>query len=86
VAVKHHCGSAKSLHGGEHVRAPVWVEQELAIAAFLRQAQDRNIAVVLYIQKSIEREGVRDDLLLGALKKRWAERRRLRIGPQKDRC
>src|SRR5262249_24980532 len=40
IAVMHHRGSVRTLHG-EHVRASVWVEQEIAIAAFLRQALDR---------------------------------------------
>ncbi len=66
VAVMHHRGSVRTLNG-EHVRASVWVEQEIAIAAFLRQAQGKEIAVAVYIQKGIEREGVRDKLLLGAV-------------------
>lgn len=64
VGVMHHRGTVKTLHG-ELVRASVWVEQELAIAAFLRQAQGRHLAVAVYIQKGIQREGVRDKLLLG---------------------
>jgi hypothetical protein len=64
VAVMHHRGRVETLDG-ERVRASVWVEQELAIAAFLCQAQKRDIAVVVYIQKGIAREGVRDKLLLG---------------------
>ena len=63
VAVMHQRGTVATLHG-QRVRGSVWVEQELAIAAFLRQAQDREIAVAVYIQKGIEREGVRDKLLL----------------------
>jgi hypothetical protein len=66
VGVMHHRGTVTTPHG-ELVRASVWVEQELAIAAFLRQAQQRQLAVVVYIQKGIQREGVRDKLLLGAV-------------------
>ena len=66
VAVMHQRGLVKTLNG-EHIRASVWVEQEIAIAAFLKQAQEKEIAVAVYIQKGIEREGVRDKLLLGAM-------------------
>src|SRR5690242_13573139 len=41
VAVMHHRGTVKTLDS-EHLRASVWVEQEIAIAAFLRQALDRD--------------------------------------------
>jgi hypothetical protein len=42
----------------------VWVEQEIAIASFLRQAQNRNLQVAVYIQHGLKREGVRDQLQL----------------------
>lgn len=64
VAVMHNRGLVKTLHG-EHMRASVWVEQEIAIAAFLRQALDREFPVAVYVQKGLRREGVRDQLLLG---------------------
>jgi hypothetical protein len=66
VAVMHHRGLVRTPRG-EHTRASVWVEQEIAVAAFLKQALDRDLPVVVYIQKGIHREGVRDQLLLGAV-------------------
>jgi hypothetical protein len=48
---------------GKHTRTSVWVEQEMAIAAFLQQAQARRLEVAVYIQKGVKREGVRDQLL-----------------------
>ena len=66
VAVMHHRGEVET-PTGRQVRASVWIEQEIAIAAFLRQAADRDLPVVVYIQKGIHREGVRDHLLLGAV-------------------
>jgi hypothetical protein len=63
VAVMHHRGNVKTLHG-QHIRASVWVEQEVAIAAFLKQAQNRNLAVAFYTQRDIRREGVREQLHL----------------------
>lgn len=64
VAVMHARGAVKTLHGS-HTRASVWVEQEIAIAAFLEQAQGRKIPVAVYFQRGVKREGVRDQLLLG---------------------
>jgi hypothetical protein len=55
VGVMHHRGSVTT-PGGGLVRASVWVEQELAIAAFLQQAQGRQLAVAVHIQEGIQRE------------------------------
>jgi hypothetical protein len=63
VAVMHHRGNLTTPNG-THTRASVWVEQELAIAAFLTQAQQRPLAVAAYIQRGIKREGIRDQLHL----------------------
>jgi hypothetical protein len=52
--------------GGTHTRASVWIEQELAIAAFLAQVQERQLPILAYVHKSIKREGLRDKLLLNA--------------------
>jgi hypothetical protein len=46
------------------VRGSVWVEQEIAIAAFVSQALDRPIQVRSYVHQSIRREGLRDKLHL----------------------
>jgi hypothetical protein len=63
IAVMHHRGHVET-PAGKHVRGSVWVEQEIAIAAFLTQAQGRNLPVLVYIQRGIEREGVRQQLRL----------------------
>jgi hypothetical protein len=42
----------------------VWVEQEIAIAAFISQALDRPLQVRFYVHESIRREGLRDKLHL----------------------
>lgn len=63
VGVMHHRGEVQTLHG-KHTRGSVWVEQEIAIAAFLRQAQSRDVQVAVYIQRGLKREGVRDQLHL----------------------
>jgi len=63
IAVMHHRGKVTT-PGGEHIRASVWVEQELAIASFLVQTQGKGIPVAVYIQKGLKREGLRGQLLL----------------------
>jgi hypothetical protein len=63
VAVMHHRGFVER-SDRRFLRGSVWVEQEVAIAAFIRNVLNRSIQVALYIQKGIEREGVRDQLLL----------------------
>jgi len=46
------------------VRGSVWVEQEIAIAAFISQALQSPIRVRAYVHESIRREGIRDQLML----------------------
>jgi hypothetical protein len=64
VGVMHHRGVVETLGGRKHTRGSVWIEQEIAIAAFLTQTRNREIPVLLYTQKGIEREGVREQLKL----------------------
>lgn len=66
VAVAHHRGRVQRLDD-EVVRASVWVEQEIAIAAFIQHALNRRIEVALYIQKGIRREGIREQLRLAPI-------------------
>jgi len=49
---------------GNLIRASVWVEQEVAIAAFLRQVLGRKIHVVAFAEKGIALEGMRAQLQL----------------------
>jgi hypothetical protein len=63
----HHRGELSTPEGNTRIRGSVWVEQEVAIAAFLKQAQGRDIQVVVYLQRGISREGVRDQLHLNPI-------------------
>lgn len=67
VAVMHHRGKVETLKGQEHIRGSIWIEQEIAIAAFLTETRKRDIPVLLYIQKGIKREGVREQLKLNPI-------------------
>jgi hypothetical protein len=46
------------------MRGSVWIEQEIAIAAFLTEVEGRDIPVLLYVQDGISLEGVRQQLHL----------------------
>jgi hypothetical protein len=46
------------------VRASVWIEQEIAIAAFMNQILQRGLRVKAYIHESIGLEGLREQVLL----------------------
>ena len=46
------------------VRASVWIEQEIAVAAFIQQILARPINVASYVHESVDREGMREQLLL----------------------
>jgi hypothetical protein len=65
VGIMHHRGEVGTPQGPT-IRASVWIEQEIAIAAFIEQILNRKIEVQLYIQEGIAREGMRDKLLLNA--------------------
>jgi hypothetical protein len=67
IAVMHHRGRVETLSGHRHIRGSVWVEQEIAIAAFLAYVQSRDLPVLVYLRKGIEREGVRQQLRLNAI-------------------
>lgn len=62
IVLLHRRGSVSS--PGKPIRASVWVEQEIAIAAFLRQALGRKIEVAAYIESEVALEGLRKQLLL----------------------
>lgn len=65
VAVMHHRGIVNT-PTGPLTRGSVWVEQEVAIGAFVHHVLKRPLEVALYIQRGVALEGVRQQLLLGA--------------------
>ena len=66
VAVMHHRGEVQTLHG-KHLRASLWIEQEVAIAAFLTQVYKKNFPIAFYVQRGIKREGVREQLRINPI-------------------
>jgi len=63
VGIMHHRGEIDT-PSGRITRGSVWVEQELAIAAFIQHVLGRRIEVGLYLQRGIAREGIRQQLRL----------------------
>lgn len=60
IAVMHHRGNVSTpTPSGSIIRGSLWIEQEIAIAAFLRQILKRNIEPIFFIQEGIDLEGVR---------------------------
>ncbi len=48
-------------------RASLWIEQEIAVASFIRHTLGRKIEPFTFIQKGIKREGLRAQLMLNAV-------------------
>ena len=67
IVIMHPRGTVSSPNGLHHTRASVWIEQEIAIAAFLTQVFGRNLRVVAYIHRDIALEGMRDKLHLNPI-------------------
>jgi hypothetical protein len=66
VAVMHHRGEVQTKHS-THLRASLWIEQEVAIAAFLTQVYKKQFPIAFYLQRGIKREGVREQLRIDAI-------------------
>jgi hypothetical protein len=67
VGVMHERGHVLGLDGEERVRASVWIEQELAIAAFLRHILQKPMHVALFKKREVALEGVREKLILNPI-------------------
>lgn len=67
VAVMHPRGVVRYGRDKGHTRGSVWVEQEIAIAAFLTHCLGKKIAVAAFIHEDVKREGIRDLLHLNPI-------------------
>jgi len=67
VFVLHRRGKVQTLND-DVIRASVWIEQEIAIAAFLNQTRKEPIQVFAYVQDGVHLEGVRQFVILNAVK------------------
>jgi hypothetical protein len=67
IAIMHPRGVVTLPDNHQVVRASVWIEQEIAIAAYITQILKRPLKIDPHIHRSIRREGMRDQLLLNAV-------------------
>jgi hypothetical protein len=67
IAIMHPRGAVTFPDNHQEFRASVWIEQEIAIAAYITQILGRPLKIAPYIHRSIRREGMRDQLLLNAV-------------------
>ena len=67
IAIMHPRGIITFPDNHQEIRASVWIEQEIAIAAYITQILRRPLKIAPYIHRSIRREGMRDKLLLNAV-------------------
>lgn len=67
ITVMHPRGKIVRPDGSEHVRASVWIEQEIAIATYIQRVEKRRLPVMAFIHKSVGREGIRDLLHLNPI-------------------
>lgn len=67
IAIMHPRGAVTFPDNHQEVRGSVWIEQEIAIAAYITQILRRRLKIAPYIHRSVRREGMRDQLLLNAV-------------------
>lgn len=63
----HRRGDISTPGGGTRTRGSVWIEQEIAIAAFMGEVLDRRVPTLFYKQEGVSLEGVRQFLLMNPL-------------------
>jgi hypothetical protein len=67
ITVMHPRGKIRRPDGSEHMRASVWIEQEIAIATYIQRVEKRDLPVIAFIHESVGREGIRDLLHLNPI-------------------
>lgn len=67
ITVMHPRGAITRPDGSTHTRASVWIEQEIAIATYIKRVEKRTLPVIAFVHKSIGREGIRDLLHLNPI-------------------
>lgn len=66
IFIMHNRGKVKA-GSNEHIRGSVWIEQEVAIAAFLRQIEARKVYSIAFTEQGLTTEGVREYLHLNPI-------------------
>lgn len=67
ITVLHPRGEIERPDGSVITRASVWIEQEIAIATYIRQIERRDLPVIVFKHISVGREGIRELLQLNPI-------------------
>lgn len=67
IAVLHPRGKIVRPDNSTLIRASVWIEQEIAIATYIRRVEKKALPVIAFIHDSVGREGLRDLLHLNPI-------------------
>jgi hypothetical protein len=67
ITVLHPRGKIIRPDGSIHIRASVWIEQEIAVATYIQRVEKRSLPVIAFIHESVGREGIRDLLHLNPI-------------------
>lgn len=59
ITVMHPRGDIERPDRSVHTRASVWIEQEIAIATYIRQVEKRDLPVIAFKHRSVGLEGIR---------------------------
>jgi hypothetical protein len=68
IVILHPRGEITRPDGSVHVRASVWIEQEIAIATYIQRVERRLLPIIAFQHESVDREGIRDLLSLNPIK------------------
>jgi hypothetical protein len=60
ITVLHPRGKITRPDGSAVIRASVWIEQEIAIAAYIKRVENRDIPLIAFAHESVSREGIRE--------------------------
>ena len=64
ITILHPRGQIVRPDGTTHIRASVWIEQEIAIATYIKRVEKKTLPVIAFVHESVGREGLRDLLHL----------------------
>lgn len=67
IVVLHPRGTIERPDHSRLVRASVWIEQEIAIATYIRRVEKRALPIIAFKHASVDREGLRDLLHLNPI-------------------
>jgi hypothetical protein len=67
ITVLHPRGNITRPDKSVHVRASVWIEQEIAIATYIQRVEKRQLPIIAFKHVSVGREGIRDLLQLNPI-------------------